>query len=227
MRLPSLTIALAVALVAATTAGAVTGGRVDGNDHPYAGALVAGGQVVCSGVLVAPTVFATAGHCATDGQRVSVSFATAADPTRNLLGGTVHVDASKGSDLAVVVLDAAAPVAPASLPQAGAVDALVKSSLVTSVGYGYSAVAADGTFVYDGLRHAADSAVLKVAKTTVSLSTAVAGPCLGDSGGPQLVGSTVVAVTSTGSKDCSGKADGYRLDTASARGFLSQFVRLP
>jgi hypothetical protein len=50
---------------------------------------------------------------------------------------------------------------------------------------------------------------------------------MGDSGGPQLSGHTVLSVTSTGSKDCSGKAEGYRLDTPSAREFLSAFVALP
>ena len=64
---------------------------------------------------------------------------------------------------------------------------------MTSVGYGYSGWAADGSFVYDGLRHAASSPVTKVSKSTLSLSTTTAGPCLGDSGGPQLSGSTVLS----------------------------------
>ena len=61
----------------------------------------------------------------------------------------------------------------------------------------------------------------------LGLSTSTAGPCMGDSGGPQLSGSTVLSVTSTGSKDCAGKAEGYRLDTPSARAFLGGFVTLP
>jgi Trypsin len=227
MRVPSLTIALAVALVAAASAGAVTGSRVDGSDHPYAGALVVDGQVACSGVLVAATVFATAGHCAAEGRRVSVSFDPALGEGWTLLGGTAHVDAARGADLAVVVLDAAAPVSPAALPAAGTAGMLGRGESVTSVGYGYSSHAADGSFVSDGLRRAAESPVLKAGKTTLTLSTAAAGPCVGDSGGPQLVGDTVVSLTSTGSKDCSGKAEGYRLDTASARAFLGRFVLLP
>ena len=59
--------ALAVALVTVSTAAAVTGGGVDGDAHPYVGALVVNGSVECSGVLVAPTVFVTAGHCGADG----------------------------------------------------------------------------------------------------------------------------------------------------------------
>ena len=98
---------------------------------------------------------------------------------------------------------------------------------MTSVGYGYSGWAADGSFSYDGFRHAASSPVLRVAKATLVISTITAGPCMGDSGGPQLAGSTVLSVTSTGSKDCAGRAEGYRLDTPSARAFLAGFVSLP
>ena len=219
--------ALAVALVTVSTAAAVTGGGVDGDAHPYVGALVVNGSVECSGVLIAPTVFATAGHCGADGTRVSVSFDSKLTGGWSLLGGTLEVDPTKGADLAVVVLDAPARVAPATLPAADSAPSLVKGALVTSVGYGYSGWAADGSFVYDGFRHAASSPVTKVSKSTLSLSTTTAGPCMGDSGGPQLWGSTVLSLTSSGTKDCSGKADGYRLDTAPARTFLSGFVALP
>ena len=224
---PSVIAALAAALVTVSTAAAITGGGVDGDAHPYVGALIVDGSVQCSGVLVAPTVFATASHCGADGSRVSVSFDSKLDDGWSLLHGTLEVDAAKGADLAVVVLDAPAGVAPATLPAAGAAGLLGKGAFVTSVGYGYSSRAADGSFVYDGFRHAASSPVTKVSKSMLGLSTSTAGPCMGDSGGPQLSGSTVLSVTSTGSKDCAGKAEGYRLDTPSARAFLGGFVTLP
>lgn len=215
------------ALTVASTALAVTGSTPDGDAHPYVGALVVDGAVQCSGVLIAPTIFATAGHCGADGSRVAVSFDSQLDERWNLLTGTLEVDPAKKADLAVVVLDAPAPVAPASLPAAGAAESLAKGASVTSVGYGYSSRAADGSFVYDGLRRTAASPVVRVAKSTLVISTRTAGPCLGDSGGPQLAGDTVLSVTSVGSKDCSGQAEGYRLDTAPARGFLGGFVGLP
>ena len=218
---------LAAALVTVSTAAAITGGSVDGDAHPYVGALVVNGSVQCSGVLVAPTVFATAGHCGADGSRVSISLDSKLDAGWSLLHGTLEIDAAKGADLAVVVLDAPAGVPPATLPAAGAAGSLAKGALVTSVGYGYSSRAADGSFVYDGFRHVASSPVTKVSKTMLGLSTSTAGPCMGDSGGPQLSGSTVLSITSTGSKDCAGKAEGYRLDTPSARTFLGGFVSLP
>ena len=226
---PSLSVfaAFAVALVTVSTAAAITGGSVDGKAHPYVGALVVNGSVECSGVLVAPTVFATAGHCGADGARVSVSFDSKLTSNWSLVGGTLENDPTNGADLAVVVLDAPAGVAPAKLPAAGSAGLLLKGALVTSVGYGYSGWALDGSFVYDGLRHVASSPVTRVSKSLVSLSTLLAGPCLGDSGGPQLLGDTVLSLTSAGSKDCSGKAEGYRLDTEPARAFLSSFVTLP
>ncbi len=226
----SLRIALAsavAALAAASTALGVTGSTVDGDAHPYVGALVAEGTVRCSGVLVAPTVFATAGHCGVDGERVSVSFDSKLGDGWSLQDGTLRVDPARKADLAVVVLDSAATPEPAALPAAGSVDGLGRDSAVTSVGYGYSSLAGDGSWVYDGYRRYADSPVKRSSKLLLTISTREAGPCLGDSGGPQLAGNTVLSVTSAGSKDCSGTADGYRLDSAPARAFLRRFVALP
>ena len=216
------------ALSFASTALGVMGSKVDGDAHPYVGALAVSGTVRCSGVLVAPTVLATAGHCGVDGERVSVSFDSTLDDGWSLQEGTLHVDPSKKADLAVVVLDEAAGVTPAALPRKDAVDALVRRSTVTSVGYGYSALAPDGSWVNDGYRRWADSPVKKSSKLYLTVSTNEAGPCFGDSGGPQLVGDTVLSVTSGGSRsDCTGRAEGYRLDSAPARDFLRSFVALP
>src|SRR5687767_15197209 len=63
--------ALVAALVLAVgPAGAITFGQPDGNLHPNVGALLAdydpdspGPDVLCSGTLIAPTVFLTAAHC--------------------------------------------------------------------------------------------------------------------------------------------------------------------
>jgi hypothetical protein len=220
-------VSLAAALTVVTTAAAVTGSTPDGGAHPYVGALVVDGSVACSGVLIAPTVFATAGHCGVDGARVSVTFDTKLEEGWSLVGGTFELDSARRSDLAVVVLDSPTAVAPAALPAAGVVETLTRRDSVTSVGYGYSARAADGSWVYDGLRRSAISPVAGVSKSMLKISTMQAGPCMGDSGGPQLAGDMVLSVTSGGPKDCTGKAEGYRLDTRSARSFLGGFVSLP
>jgi len=224
---PSIISALAVALVTVSSAAAITGGSIDGDAHPYVGALVVDGFVECSGVLISPTVFATAGHCAADGRRVTVSFDSKLGTGWTLVDGTFRADPARRADLGVVVLDAPTAVVPAALPAEGMAESLARKTLVTSVGYGYSGWAADGSFVYDGFRHAADSPVKRVDKLTITVSTKSAGPCFGDSGGPQLSGDTVLSLTSGGSKDCTGRAEGYRLDSSKARTFLADFVALP
>jgi hypothetical protein len=52
-----------LALVAAPPAGAIIHGHPDGNRHPYVG-MTFNDDFVCSGTLIAPKVFLTAGHCA-------------------------------------------------------------------------------------------------------------------------------------------------------------------
>jgi V8-like Glu-specific endopeptidase len=70
MRKISLAIALALVLVLSTfgMASAVTDGELDGEGHPFVGLMVAqdaDGNPLwrCSGTLLSPTLFLTAGHC--------------------------------------------------------------------------------------------------------------------------------------------------------------------
>jgi hypothetical protein len=60
-------------------------------------------------------------------------------------------------------------------------------------------------------------------------STGSGGTCYGDSGGPHFLGDTdmVVSLTVTGDAWCRATDVTYRLDTDSARSYLSQFVDLP
>src|ERR687896_2741754 len=69
----SKTVALLAALIAAIAvgvgpAGAITDGELDGNRHPYVGLMVAQDKKGnplwrCSGTLLSPTLYLTAGHC--------------------------------------------------------------------------------------------------------------------------------------------------------------------
>src|SRR5688572_9219097 len=57
---------VAFMMVTATPALAIVGGQPDGNGHPYVGALdvqLTGRRIPCTGTLISPTVFLTAGHC--------------------------------------------------------------------------------------------------------------------------------------------------------------------
>src|SRR5688572_9114990 len=59
---------LVILAVAVSPVGAVTDGELDGNGHPYVGLMVAqtaAGAPLwrCSGTLLSPTIYLTAGHC--------------------------------------------------------------------------------------------------------------------------------------------------------------------
>ena len=59
---------LALLMALALPASAITNGGPDGDDHPYVGLMVADdvdGNPLwrCSGTLISPTLYLTAGHC--------------------------------------------------------------------------------------------------------------------------------------------------------------------
>jgi hypothetical protein len=158
---------LTIALGSGTPAGAVTGGRPDGNGHPYGALLLVPGLTFCSGTLIDEDVVLTAGHC-TDGwnqlkvREVWVTFDAfaAVDPVTWLpTGGTwyrtnrwsthpgyVEANWPFTTDYGVVRLRSAVTgIAPASLPQLGVVDQLIGTSGQTDVyfsdvGYGQDGV---------------------------------------------------------------------------------------
>jgi hypothetical protein len=154
----------AALLLPAVTANAITFGLPDGNLHPNVGALLAdydpdspGPDILCSGTLIAPTVFLTAAHCTAflEAEGIAqawVTFAPAYDEDATslagLLPGTYVTNPEFGSggasdthDIAVVLLQAPAGVTPARLPAAGLLDQLkaaheLDDRTFTAVGYG-------------------------------------------------------------------------------------------
>jgi hypothetical protein len=66
-------------------------------------------------------------------------------------------------------------------------------------------------------------------RISMNPATGNGGTCYGDSGGPNFLGTTdiVAAITITGDAVCRSTNVDSRLDTASARAFLSQYVRVP
>jgi secreted trypsin-like serine protease len=218
-------LAVAALLLPAATANAITFGQPDGNLHPNVGALVAdwdpdspGPDIICSGTLIAPTVFLTAAHCtafleAEGISQVWVTFVPAYDEDSTSLAGLVAASSFVGNplfgsggasdthDIAVVLLaQAPAGITPARLPTAGLLDQLkaahqLDDRTFTAVGYG--TVREDKTggphsLFFDGVRRYALQHALNLEKAWLLLSmnpsTGSGGTCYGDSGGPHFLG---------------------------------------
>src|SRR5918993_4497481 len=151
--------ALAI-LLASGVAQAIINGEPDGNRHPYVGALVTEFEVAkgktellpaCSGTLISPTVFLTAGHCTELLLKEDVPTYVSFDPTykpgaSKLIKGTPYLHpkaclaAKEGCpryDAGVVVLKEPVRIATyGALPEAGLVDTLKEGQRLTAVGYG-------------------------------------------------------------------------------------------
>lgn len=230
------TIALLTLMV--MPASAITkGGVVDtAEDFPHVGLMVAfvldGDEVVpawrCSGTLVSPTLYVTAGHCTSGAVHVEIWFdyditdaAAQGYPFDGDVSGTpyAHPEYDDNAfflhDLGVVVLDEAWDTGGvyAELPEENQLDALKpgKRSTFTTVGYGLQRSFPPGTPAdemltqADRLRMIATPHLLQINNANVgdfamllSNNSATGGTCFGDSGGPSFIGNTLVAVTSFG-----------------------------
>jgi hypothetical protein len=162
MRIMTLmTLIIAIAWMSRTPiARSITNGIVDNNRHPNVGSIVVDFntpgvfQQGCSGTLIAPNVFLTAGHCIVflRGKgltRVPVTFDTVITQSVTMHEGTMYLNPlypgtgnSDPEDLGVIVLDdAIVGITPATLPSAGLLDRMssnhsLKNTLFTIVGYG-------------------------------------------------------------------------------------------
>jgi len=153
-------------------------------------------------------------------------------------------------DIALIVLDMPAAdvypgIEPASLPTAGLFDQMAKKNGLkgqefTAVGYGVLEPAIGGgppAFPFTGERRVAVSSFNALNEAWLRLSqnnaTGDGGTCFGDSGGPNFLGAgdgetdVIGGITVTGDAMCLATNVIYRLDTASARAFLDDFVTLP
>ncbi|HYN10464.1 MAG TPA: trypsin-like serine protease [Vicinamibacterales bacterium] len=248
---------LAALLMTAVPAVALIWSQPDGNGHPYVGLVVFDVDGTpshrCSGSLISPTVFLTAGHCTDGTDAARVWFETRIqDPSYPFGGGTSisgtpHTHPAFGtsfpnsSDVGVVVLDVPVVLNQyAQLAPSGVIDGLARqrglqSQLFTLVGYGDQAIVPFPISRLIRYRATPQLVELSSANTggwNIHLSSNPGKPhpggaCFGDSGGPALIGNTNL-VAGVGSfvlnYNCTGAGFYYRVDTAYARQFINPFL---
>jgi hypothetical protein len=240
-------IAVVITISVPAPANAITNGTLDDDGHPYVGLVTSDFITGCSGSLLTSTVFLTAGHCASDGQRVFVT--TASDvfsPNATVVTGIAHVEPGFGCcatalpgfvthDAAVVTLERRIR-SPryAQLPGTGQVDSLRTGQDLTIVGYGAQGVVSSSkALIVDGERytarvalHAAGSSFdASFVKLSANPAQGKGGTCFGDSGGPDLLDDTAVAVNSfLPDLLCTGVTYGYRVDQAATLAFIRSFM---
>ena len=232
---------LAALLVAVPAGQAIIGGTPDDGTHPYV-AAISNGSTICSGAAISPTVVVTAAHCFTfPSEPVRVIFdENYRSPDRTLRPGTWVAnpdfcgDCDAVNDVAVVVLDEPV-VLPryAQLASLGLVDRLRGRADVELVGYGVQEVVRDHRQLVplppSGLRMKATADLFGIPRSSetglVKITARQRGAaCFGDSGGPVLIGDTVVALNSFGSSDaCRGRSFAQRVDLAAVQSFVAGF----
>ena len=244
-------------LLAASPALAITFGVPDNGEHPYVGIVIFGPTpddlFVCSGTLIAPQVFLTAGHCAVDATYAWVSFdeVPAFDkfPGRpwKTGHGVAHPDFGdfalpNTNDIGVILLDKPVTMSKyGKLAPLGYLDSYVKqlgqqNVIFEPVGYGVNSE--KPRFEWFGNRYKGEQRLMNLNNAytdgyNVELTNnpgkgnGVGGTCGGDSGGPILVNNSnvIIAVNSFGVAPwCKGTDYAYRVDILNSYEFLDQFV---
>jgi hypothetical protein len=253
---------LATGLAVCAPAMAIKYGELDGDRHPHVGLMVAldaNGSPMwrCSGTLLTPTVYLTAGHCTSGAARVTIWFD--ADVESGIPGngypfvgnvfGTpyTHPLFDDGAfflhDLGVVILDAPWDTGGVygALPALGSLESLAtkrgrQNVDFTAVGYGLQFI--NPVFVESArVRMLATPHLIQINtgftgdySLLLSNNHSTGGTCFGDSGGPNFVGDSNVVggVTSFGiNGNCAGTGGVYRIDTADDLDWLAGFGLVP
>lgn len=246
------TLASAAFMLAASAlpAHAITaGGELDGNAHPYVGLMIAqdaAGNPLwrCSGTLISPTLYLTAGHC-TEAPAAHVEIWFDADvqggipengyPFAGDAGGKPYTHPSYNPnaffrfDLGVVVLDQPVNMNKyGRLPARDVLDRMAtqrgrQDVTFTAVGYGLQRI--NPVFVQaERVRMVARPHLVQINtgftgdfSVLLSNNHSTGGTCFGDSGGPNFIGDSNVVggVTSFGiNGNCAGTGGVYRVDRA-------------
>lgn len=243
-------IVMTIVLIIAAPATAITYGVPDGDNHPYVGAMLYhfNSQLYyCSGTLISPTVFLTAGHC-TFGANATSTYVTFSSslPSSTFITGTPITHPRYGldpfpnsHDVGVVILDEPVSMEKyGELPYVGVLDSLAtqrgkKEQIFTVVGYGLQGV--KPLLENDLERYQATSKLINLRSYLtdgyyIQLSNnpgqGTGGTCFGDSGGPILMDDNkVVAITSFGLNSlCKGTDFQFRIDTNDALDFINPYL---
>jgi V8-like Glu-specific endopeptidase len=232
-------------------AAAIMGGQPDNGAHPFVG-MTYNDEILCSGTLIAPTVFLTAGHCTAEfeagGSQVYVTFGDAVDfDPANAVTGTAYthplfcIQCGSGLpgfdayDVGVVILDTAVTsVGFGQLPAENAVSGLEKGTVLTAVGYGVQGFERGGgqpQAIFTATRYRADVTFRNVTNVVGDMfikhsNNQKGGTCSGDSGGPIFAPDqvTVLGVTAFGNGMCTSQGYAQRIDRADVLEWISQFL---
>jgi secreted trypsin-like serine protease len=205
-----------------TAVQAITNGSADSGDPAVIGLVDDAGEVGCTASVIAPHTAITAAHCLTGRVPLGLRALFGSDvatgtliPISDALVDPAFDSATLANDLAVVTLREESPGGVLAMAAAnGAV-----GTTVETVGFGTtSSTATDG-----GTKRAGTAKISDVQPTEVTAMPDPAQPCHGDSGGPMLLGGSVVAVASRGDAACSDHAIYARIDVALA-GFVMPYI---
>lgn len=257
----ALLVAIVATLVMSVNSGtalAVMYGQPDNGAHPYVGLAVffdaSGAGWRCSGTLLSPTVFLTAGHCTYGAVSARVWFddnvtAAVGYPYSGGYEGTAYTHPDfNGSltlpathDVGIVVLQKArASATYGALPTLNQIDSISKSgggANFTVVGYGLQSVVPDysalktryvGTVQLVNLKSALTDGNNIQLTSDPGKGTGSGGTCFGDSGGPTFIGSstTVAGVNSfVLNEKCVGSGFAHRVDIADSLDFINPFLK--
>jgi MYXO-CTERM domain-containing protein len=199
-----------------TTEEAITNGNTDNKDYGVV-ALLVGGQLYCSGVLVTPYVVATAAHCLEPTPPDQVFFG--ANPSEK---GGIYIQVADtmehpdfdvdtlDNDIALVGLATKAPVPPVAY-RTQAFDDSFKGMSIRIVGFGTAGTDNQATHKRSG-----DASITSYSNGDFRMQGAPSQTCNGDSGGPAFATfgnqEVLIGLTSSGDANCKVYGRDMRID---------------